>query len=263
MPSLEWNKNVWERSYDWVKEGDEWSGEWGSAATQWHWSLLPRIYPFVPTGTILEIAPGFGRWTQWLKDLCGDLILVDLSSKCIAACEERFQHCNHIQYHVNDGLSLAMVPDRAVDFAFSFDSLVHAELDVMESYLRQLREKLTPDGVAFLHHSNIGEYADRIAFLDRLPGKTLLERCHLIERNPHGRAVSVTAKEVARLAEDVGLRCLSQELVNWGSRRLIDCFSLFTLPGSKWAAASPRRLLNKCFMAEARRARRMLRHEIG
>ncbi|MEK6280890.1 MAG: hypothetical protein AABN95_11100 [Acidobacteriota bacterium] len=29
---------------------------------------LPRIHPFIPVGTILEIAPGYGRWTHYLKD---------------------------------------------------------------------------------------------------------------------------------------------------------------------------------------------------
>ena len=32
-----------------------------------------------------------------------------------------------ISYFVNDGRSLAMVPERSVDFAFSFDSLVHVD----------------------------------------------------------------------------------------------------------------------------------------
>ena len=30
---------------------------------------------FVPTGTILEIAPGFGRWTTYLKKYCETLSL--------------------------------------------------------------------------------------------------------------------------------------------------------------------------------------------
>ena len=75
----------------------------------------------------------------------------------------------HISYHVNDGKSLAMVPDESVNFAFSFDSLVHADLDVLRAYLVELRNKLSPDGVAFLHHSNIGAYARRWAVQNHLP----------------------------------------------------------------------------------------------
>ena len=94
---------------------------------QWYGTLLPRIHRYLPTETILEIAPGFGRWTDFLKDHCRKPIVVDLSQKCIEACRERFKACSHIAYFVNDGQSLGMIEDHAVDFAFSFDSLVHAE----------------------------------------------------------------------------------------------------------------------------------------
>lgn len=60
---------------------------------------------------------------------------------------------------INDGRSLDAVVDGSVDFVFSFDSLVHLEVEVIESYLKQLASKLTPNGVGFIHHSNMGEYA--------------------------------------------------------------------------------------------------------
>ena len=49
-----------------------------------------------------------------------------------------------------------MVEDGSIDFVFSFDSLVHVEADVLDAYLDQLARKLTPDGVGFIHHSNMG-----------------------------------------------------------------------------------------------------------
>ena len=127
MPSIEENKLVWDANYDWGQAGNEWSGSYGGVAMHWYATLLPRLPAFVPTGTILEIAPGFGRWTNVLKDLCQQLVVVDLSAKCIEACQARFADSTHITYHVNDGKSLAMIADESIDFAFSFDSLVHAE----------------------------------------------------------------------------------------------------------------------------------------
>jgi hypothetical protein len=48
----------------------------------------------------------------------------------------------------------------------------------------------------------------------------------------------------------VGLCCISQELVNWRQRRLIDVFSVFTRKSSRWAR--PNRVLrNSDFMTEA------------
>lgn len=64
--------------------------------------------------------------------------------------------------YVNDGKSLAMVEDRSVDFAFSFDSLVHVEADVIAAYLNQLGKKLKPGGFTFLHHSNLESYRKSI-----------------------------------------------------------------------------------------------------
>ena len=117
-----------------------------------------RINRFVPTGTILEIAPGYGRWTQYLQGLCEQLVVVDLTENCIDHCRKRFADLDHITYHVNDGRSLAMIEDESIDFVFSFDSLVHVELDVLEAYLAQLGAKLRPGGAGFIHHSNAGSY---------------------------------------------------------------------------------------------------------
>lgn len=259
MPSIDWNKQTWDDAYDWSERGDEWSASWGGPAMQWYGSILPRIQAFVPTGTILEIGPGFGRWTYYLEGLCRNLILVDLSEACIDACRRRFASSSYVSYHVTDGKSLEMVPDGSVDLAFSFDSLVHAEEDVLDSYLRQLRSKLSKDGVGFIHHSNLADYAVYFSLLRR--AKVFLRRRKARVENeteavaaPRGReraprwlarlpfveeggnrALSVSAARFEKLAERAGLRCIGQEIVNWGGKRLIDCFSLFTRPDSKWA----------------------------
>ena len=87
-----------------------------------HFVLYPRIHRFIPAPTILEIAPGFGRWTQFLKRHCQSLIAVDISKKCIEFCKARFPSGPHITFQVNDGTSLPAIPDDSVDFVFSFDS---------------------------------------------------------------------------------------------------------------------------------------------
>jgi hypothetical protein len=224
---------------------------------------MPRIQAFVPVPSILEIAPGFGRWTDKLKGLCQKLTVVDLSEKCIAACKERFSADEHILYHVNDGKSLEMIPDQSVDFAFSFDSLVHAEHDVIESYLSQLTKKLTADAIGFIHHSNAGTYTTYFQFVGRLPDPGgLIDRSGIIERNRCWRALSVTANRFAQIADRVGLQCLTQELINWKSRRLIDCLSTFCLKSSHWARPN-RQLRNKNFMSEARESKRLARRLAG
>src|SRR4051794_4073729 len=146
MDSVGENLSVWTEGWDWSRQGDEWSTWWGGSDAMWHAALLPRMHAFVPTGNILEIAPGYGRWTQYLKNMADRLIVVDLAENCIDACKKRFSDATNIEYHVNDGRSLSMIPDASIDFAFSFDSLVHVGLDVVGSYIAQLASKLSPDG---------------------------------------------------------------------------------------------------------------------
>lgn len=237
MADVETNLKIWNESWDWSRAGEEWSDSWGGTPALWFGALLPRIHAFVPAGTILEIAPGYGRWTQYLKDLCDHLVVVDLAERCIDHCRQRFAGADNIEYHVNDGRTLEMVPDGSVDLAFSFDSLVHADADVLDSYLAQLARKLAPDGVGFVHHSNAGEYGRLNALARRTPERLrrpLVRRGALIDVYAW-RAESVSADSFAAQCERVGLACVYQEKINWElGRWLTDALSLFTPRDSRW-----------------------------
>ena len=135
MPDVEWNFRTWNDQHDWEKDGDEWSISWGGARAQWFGSIYPRIHSFLPANRILEIAPGRGRWTQFLLPHFVEYVGVDLSEKCIQACKQRFSAATRAKFHQNDGRSLAMVPDASIDFVFSLDSLVHVESDVIGEYI--------------------------------------------------------------------------------------------------------------------------------
>jgi 2-polyprenyl-3-methyl-5-hydroxy-6-metoxy-1,4-benzoquinol methylase len=211
--SIQRNKAQWS-NYEWTEGGDEWSACWGGTEQLWRRTIQPRIASFLPAGHILEIAPGFGRCTQYLVPQCTELSLVDLTEKCIEACRKRFQAHSHIRYFVNDGRSLDMLEDGSIDFAFSWDSLVHVEKDVMRSYLHELAAKLRPGGAGFLHHSNIG------AFLDPATGKLTVE-------NRHWRGENMSARLFRDYCQEAGLKCVSQEILAWGGTVLNDCISVF------------------------------------
>lgn len=243
MPTIKENILKWNTDSIWEKGGEDWSSEWGSSERQWQSTIFPRLHHFVPVETILEIGPGFGRWTRFLKDLSKNLVIVDLSDKLIDACRKRFSSCDHITYHVNDGKSLDMIPDGSIDFVFSFDSLVFCEQDVIESYVDQLAKKLKTDGVGFIHHSNLGEYktyfsiaGGLISLTSKVSNRLLLALLKLgIVEDDHWRAKSVTAKIFEECVEKAGMSCISQEIVNWRTTtRLIDCISIFTQTGSRW-----------------------------
>jgi SAM-dependent methyltransferase len=234
MANVEQNLDVWNR-WDWSHQGDEWSAWWGGTEAMWYGALLPRIHSFVPAGRVLEIAPGFGRWTQYLKDRCDSLTVVDLTEQCIEHCRERFANESHIEYHVNDGRSLGMVEDDSIDFAFSFDSLVHVEADVIESYLRDLATKLKPNAVGVIHHSNAGELRRLASISRRVPRRALpvLVRRGIALDVAAWRAESMSANLFVEQCQRVGLSCIAQEKLSWEhGPHLIDTISIFTPAGS-------------------------------
>ena len=254
MPGLDEIRATWGSPAGWTSAGDEWSGPWGGTEPQWHGALLPRIHAWVPAGTILELGPGQGRWSQFLKDLCDELILVDVAEHCIEACRRRFAGAAGIAYHVGDGRTLPFVPDHSVDFAFSFDSLVHAEADVLADYARELSRVLKPDGVAFLHHSNMAPHARAAGFARRVPGplRRRLTIRGLLVNVYAWRAESASAERFARDCEAAGLACIGQELIPWEyGRRLTDAISVVTPRGSRRDRPLVR-VENPGFMDEAR-----------
>jgi SAM-dependent methyltransferase len=240
MPDLEENAAYWESGFHWRYRGDEWSAWWGSPEGQWQTTIYPRIEEFLPVGLLLEIAPGFGRWTHFLRDHCDRLVGIDLSSRCVWACRRRFWRDRRLKFRTNDGKSLRAVADGTVDFAFSFDSLVHVESDVMDAYVAELARVLRPDGVAFLHHSNMAAYPPE----------------EVGRKIPHWRSGSVSADSVSERAANVGLSCFKQELLGWGDEHafLNDTFTWIARAGS--AHDRPRELhTNEAFMEEARGVR--------
>lgn len=213
------NENIisWDVDYDWSFRGEEWSGPWGHSSAQWTNLIYPRIFRYLPTNNLLEISPGNGRWTNFLKNHTQKLVCVDLSLKCINHCKKRFKGEKNLIFHKNDGLKLQIIKDNSIDFVFSFDSLVHADFYILKSYLDEIRRVLKSDGIAFIHHSNL---------LNCKKGDGLRE---------HVRAPDVNYKLVKNYAEKIGFKCMIQELINWRNSEdfLTDCFSTFIKSDSK------------------------------
>jgi hypothetical protein len=179
---------------------------------------------------------------------------------------------NQVEFHLNDGRSLAMVEDGSIDFCLSFDSLVHCDADILADYLGELAAKLAPDGVAFIHHSNMQVYLQNRGLqwltrtLYRARPRRITHRLyysimkHVDNRtkriNPHWRASNVSAAGFRDLCAKAGLRCISQEVVNWGGWRLNDCFSTIARETSRWSRPTEV-IVNDRFGTEGERMRRL------
>jgi SAM-dependent methyltransferase len=232
MPDVAWNARIWGDNSNWQQAGDEWSGDWGNSEAQWFGCLYPRIHRFLPAARVLEIAPGFGRWSSYLIPLCSRYLGIDLNQNCVDGCRERFAGAPRARFAANDGLHLDAAEDGLYDFVFSFDSLVHCELDVLESYIPQIIRKLSADGVAFLHHSNLAAAGP----LGGMPS--------------HARAGSVSAAAVEELIERHGGSLMIQEIISWNHTGLIDCLTTFRRHRPD-RPADPIKLVNPSFKEEA------------
>lgn len=197
MPTLEQNLHAWNNP-DWSSfdNGEVWSVPFGGTDNLWQNMILPRVKPYlIKDNTALEIACGHGRITNILKDEFSVLHAVDVSSNCIEFCKERFAGSANIIYHLNDGYTLP-VGSSSINFICSWDSLVHCEQDVINSYLAEIYRVLIPGGAAFLHFSNFGRYKG-------------------IKQNNHGRAESVTAETVFAQCNALGFNVKTLEKIKW------------------------------------------------
>ncbi len=238
----EWNRRTWNDTYAWPDGGEEWSVEWGGSSAEWFATILPRLRQFLPCDAICEIGPGFGRWTRFLLPSCMSYVGVDLSERCVAHCVSTFGSAG--TFLCSDGLRLDGVATGSCDLVFSFDSLVHADARVMESYIPQILDKLRPMGVAFLHHSNLGMFGGRPQPLGGNP----VQDCY--------RAADVSAERVRVWVGEHGGAIMRQEIVDWLGTRSLDCFTLFSRAGDYAAPGAV--VVNSDFGHEMRHAREVL-----
>ena len=147
-----------------------------------------------------------------------------------------------------------MIPDGSVDFVFSFDSFVHLRRELVEAYLRELGKKMKTGGKGFIHHSNLGAYAGSLSERVPQPVRKLLRKVKILDWERH-RNRTMSADLFRSLCAQTGLHCVSQELINWRGRRLIDCLSLFERGGSA-GNTSTKIVRNPRFMREAAQIRR-------
>lgn len=224
------DQNVAEWSnYGWETRGSEWSHSWGGDDALWHAVVYARIRAFLPSRSALEIGCGHGRMTHFLAKECQHITGYDVTPKCVNYCQQNFPAHN---FFVGDGKTFPQVPSASIDFAFSWDVLVHCDFDVLASYLAELRRVLAPAACAFLHHSNA---ADSQAV-------------------NNGLRAATSHAQVATLCERLGLNLKAQEIVHWEGALRMDCFSL--IENTPWCG-TPTAFVNDDWTAVQRNALRV------
>lgn len=216
--TIENNRQLWDRDYQWLKDGDEWDGQAACCNLpyeSWKKSLVDHlILPNISeTDTVLEIAPGHGRWSRIIAPQVKKLILVDLGQQCIDFCKTLFKDTTHIDFIVNDGKTITGVPDNSVDFVWSYDSFVHMDGAVISSYLHEISRVLKPGGKSVIHHAGRKHWWLWLGFLRNAGeiGKQIYKVISLGRFKDHdGWRSNVSPVKVRNLAKLAGLEITDQ-----------------------------------------------------
>jgi ubiquinone/menaquinone biosynthesis C-methylase UbiE len=205
-------QRLWNLNSNWSIDGHEWSKSFGTTENLWNNEIFDKIKEFRGK-KILEIAPGFGRITQFLSILAGELIVVDLNPLCIEKTREKLK--NHVlAYFVNDGKSIPKVRDNSQDLVFSFDSFVHMHANVTEEYVKEIHRVLKPGGQSFIHHSWLYGGSEEST------------------NNVAGRA-NMSPEQFKEIVNRYGMEIVSQDVIQFeplNSWNGTDCISMFRKP---------------------------------
>jgi len=199
----------------WTPHGKYYADAEATMEAQWRGLIHPLIQDSDFT-TVLELAPGHGRNSAKLVQLSGELHLVDAAATCIRACQKRFRDYSgpcRLHYHVNDGSSLAQLPDGSITFIYSWDAAVHFDRAIMKAYIGEFARVLAPGGTAFIHHSHYGAEAPDSYW----------------RHNPSWRG-NVSRELFARYCAEAGLVIERQQLLPWNDLPDLDCLTLFGRP---------------------------------
>ena len=111
------------------------------------------VLPYVnPQHRAVEIGPGGGRWTRYLLGF-KELYLVDYHAELQEELKENFKQPN-MRFILNSGVDFPGIPERSIDFLFSFGTFVHLDVSLIEQYLQNMRPILTPTATVVVHYAD-------------------------------------------------------------------------------------------------------------
>jgi SAM-dependent methyltransferase len=122
---------------------------WGNAAAQtyfaraerdveqiWDAFIEPVIDPLTYS-TAVDIGAGRGRHSAKLGTRAAKVICVDINPENVEAMRSRFSDDERFNIILNDGVTLQEIDSETIDLAFSFDSMVHFDIEIVISYINE------------------------------------------------------------------------------------------------------------------------------
>ena len=136
------NHDVWINTYN---KGYAWNSKE---------KILDKIIPHLfKCNNLLEIAIGYGRFSDILADYCVNFYGIDLNECCVDYCSKNI---NKGIFSICDGYSIPFT-DTKFDIIVCLDSMVHMSKDIIESYIIDSLNKINNGGKIIIHHSSNGK----------------------------------------------------------------------------------------------------------
>ena len=178
-------------------------------------SEFKKMFLKLDLENVIELACGRGRHVFQYHNNAGHITLVDILSKNIEFCKERFNKFDNITYYQNNGYNLETLESNVYTALFSYDAMVHFEMMDIYEYLIDIYRVLATGGTALLHHSNNDENY-KASF----------------NNTSHGR--NFMSKNIfAYLAYRAGFEVLEQKVIDWNGYKELDCITLLQKPIEK------------------------------
>jgi|SRR5665213_3376110 len=163
---------------------------------------------------VLDLAAGHGRNSARLARHGKKITIVDINPDNIRFCKQRFVGDSRFAYVCNDGAVLNGIEDNSITFFYTFDSMVHFDIEIVLSYLKEAFRVLAPGGRAFFHYSNF----------DQSPGADF-------RKNPHWRNF-MSRRLFEHFALRAGFTIVQSGNQPWGKIPDLDAISLLEKPGT-------------------------------
>lgn len=177
---------------------------------QWAGLIAPALAGIdVDMTHCADFACGRGRNTvKLLSEGAGHVTMLDVSAENIAYCTEHIGPKERVTALLTNGLDLVAVTDDTFTFLYTFDAMVHFDVEIMLGYIREFHRVMQSGAVALVHHSNF----------DGRPGSDF-------RSNPHLRNY-MTAALFKHVAIRRGFEVLRQIVFSWGDLKDGDCITV-------------------------------------
>ncbi|TXL75674.1 class I SAM-dependent methyltransferase [Vineibacter terrae] len=175
---------------------------------QWDALIRPALFGIpVDMSRCVDFACGRGRNARkLLREGAGHVMMIDVNEENIRFCAT--MDPGKSRAVLVNGFDLAGIDDATITFFYSFDAMVHFDMEIIASYMPEFHRVMAPGALALLHHSNY----------DANPGGDF-------RHNPHMRNF-MTARIFKHLSRKCGFEVLRQWTFAWGEMPDCDCITV-------------------------------------